>query len=635
MLRRFNGCVSVRGDLEFRNITGEKPEFLLKVHEGFARNHILPLGNNASLPLHPDDPMKNQFLVFNRVKALLTPKSVVLIGTEANPRCVIPEIPIIVDQQHIFEYNANRIGLRLINVERASRSSQSYTYSVSTSGEAKATKPVVTFIFFRWEPLALEVNAQEILQLVQYCQDSKSSICLSDRHKEIFSLLHLFYTFVIILETPISLNDAFQLHMARCNGFMIDRMEMLFAMYFLLSWAEKARVIPVNLQQTSLLWRDTYERMATFRSTHPNVVTIHPDHLIDISDDVVMEIARSGGFPPPKFSNRIDAVMTDKFVCRWNARLGETDLKKVRLGEIKAIRSDENEAVLKEEMEELPITSPEEEVNQDDTYMYVNKKYRGNFSDFWEAERKQIESLKRKRGKKSMEIPPDITVSAPIESIGSREQPATPLPQPSQEHISKEDFAKPAKETQIVINALPPFTHSTREPQKVDGFVLEERPQKPEAAFAKLKKVLVNKFKAILGSRAKQSFLRASTPNKSTPTVPSGGRRSRKMGASPLRLPQEPSTRKISSDETLHMFPDISAEPSPQVNVSSSLEGRRPPIWRKINEETNQLKVDDGSCPKQMSSKSYPGTFEKEVKAPPVWRKANSIAAVETKSREK
>ncbi|VDK58630.1 unnamed protein product [Cylicostephanus goldi] len=174
---------------------------------------------------------------------------------------------------------------------------------------------------------------------------------------------------------------------------MIDRMEMLFAMYFLLCWAEKAGVIPVNLQQTSLLWKDTYERMAAFRSTHPNVVTIHPDHLTDISDEVVMEIARSGGFPPPKFSNRSDAIMTDKFVCRWNARVEEDNLKRIKLEEVKASRLEEYETIIKDETEEMPTTSPKE-ATQDDAYMYVNKRYRRNFNEFWEAERKQIESLK-------------------------------------------------------------------------------------------------------------------------------------------------------------------------------------------------------------------------------------------------
>ncbi|VDK61428.1 unnamed protein product [Cylicostephanus goldi] len=214
--------------------------------------------------------------------------------------------------------------------------------------------------------------------------------------------------------------------------------------------------------------------------------------------------------------------------------------------------------------------------------------------------------------------------------MGSKEQSATPQPQyPSQEHISKEDIAKPAKETQPVIKELPPFKRSRRKPRKaVDS---GKKPQKPEGAFAKLKKVVVSKFRAVLGSRAKQPLLNVSSRKKSTPTIPSARTRSRRKRATAKKLSQD-STTPIASDETLRMFTNISAEPMPQIFVSS-IEGRKPPVWRKADEEANQPKADDGS--RSNMPKTYPGTFKKEVRGPPVWRKANSLAVVETPSREK
>ncbi|RCN42641.1 hypothetical protein ANCCAN_11353 [Ancylostoma caninum] len=102
-------------------------------------------------------------------------------------------------------------------------------------------------IIFNRGSLVLRTDVQELLQLVQLCQNSKDSICVSDRHKEVFSLLHLFYNFVVVTETPISLDDAFLLHSAKCNGFFIDRIEMLSVMNFLITWASYAGVIPKNL----------------------------------------------------------------------------------------------------------------------------------------------------------------------------------------------------------------------------------------------------------------------------------------------------------------------------------------------------------------------------------------------------
>ncbi|KHJ94077.1 hypothetical protein OESDEN_05997 [Oesophagostomum dentatum] len=65
-----------------------------------------------------------------------------------------------------------------------------------------------------------------------------------------------------------------------------------------------------------------------------------------------MEIARAGGFPPPRFSCREDSVMADKFVFRANVLVEETDLeRKAREGGLKRLKFSESEKKEKEQEE--------------------------------------------------------------------------------------------------------------------------------------------------------------------------------------------------------------------------------------------------------------------------------------------
>ncbi|KAK6734103.1 hypothetical protein RB195_017713 [Necator americanus] len=382
----------------------EKSEFLVKVHANYINNQMLPLATNGRLPTPTEgdtNASRNQFLIFDRVRTILKPKSVVVIGTGDDPKCVIFGIPTEVGKENVYEHGTSRIVLRLLRTEKAGNSVQSYEYSATfTSESGTAEKSSLKFVFFTWPSFGLVADLQEVLQLVQLCQNAKDSICVSDRHKEVFSLLHLFYSFVVVMETPISLNDAFQLHLVKCNGSMIDRIEMLFAMNFLLEWAIKAKVIPKELTTATTLWRSTYEQMAAFRQMHSNVMTIHPDHLDQISEEVVLEIARAGGFPTPFFSYREEALMIDKFVYRTHVAVEETDFeKKAREGQMRRLKISESEQKKKEKELEGNTTTVGIEQSQEDP-LYV-KKYRGRkMQELWEAEQKQIEELKRKREKK-------------------------------------------------------------------------------------------------------------------------------------------------------------------------------------------------------------------------------------------
>ncbi|EYC08850.1 hypothetical protein Y032_0064g3565 [Ancylostoma ceylanicum] len=457
---------------------GDKAELLTKVHADYVNNHILPLVNNASLPPQLDGgattAARTHSLIFDRVKALLGQKSVVVIGTGTDPRCVIADIPTVVGNEYTYEKGAARITLRLLSTRKAASTSQTYDYSVDdTTEEGITMKSILKFVFFSWASLVLRTEVEELLQLVQFCQNSKESICVSDRHKEVFSLLHLLYYFVVVAETPISLSDAFQLHLAKCNGFLIDRIEMLCVMNFLLTWANSAGVIPKNLLNAATLWRNTYECMAAFRRIHTNVVTIHPDHLPQIAEEAVMEIARAGGFPSPQFSEREDAIMRDRFVYRTHVAVEETDFeRKAREGKLKRLKILESEQQKKEKEEEVTDTTVMSKGPPDEDFL-KSKRYRGKKTqELWEAEQKQIEELRQKRGAKITAKTP-ISAATPVKSKTPRREVsqnvAEALPRETKEDIAKEGVQEtPQPETPPVFNDESPQKFKTNASANVE-----------------------------------------------------------------------------------------------------------------------------------------------------------------------
>ncbi|VDO85999.1 unnamed protein product, partial [Haemonchus placei] len=288
------------------NITaGEKIEKVLKRYENIIKENMIQVAENGSLSLVLGDTpraSKSQRLISERIQKMLVMKHVVLIGTEDDPSCVLPKIPTTPGKDRTYEYDTTKMTLRFKNSMEVSNNSRRFEYDAEFTSENKTRLFKLEFVYFVWGSLDLNVNVEELLRLLQFCKIPGHSLCVSNRHKEVFSLLNLFYSFVVRAETPIQLTDVFKIHNAKCNGCMLDRHEMIFSMKFLLVWGIQSGALP-KLHQAANSWLDTYDGMAAFQKIHPNVVSFHPFFIPDLFPEDMEEIVKGGGCDPPKFSD--------------------------------------------------------------------------------------------------------------------------------------------------------------------------------------------------------------------------------------------------------------------------------------------------------------------------------------------
>ncbi|WKX94745.1 hypothetical protein Q1695_011761 [Nippostrongylus brasiliensis] len=358
---------------------------LEKKHDHMVKRYMLPIAKNGSIP-NDMSSIRNQELVFERLREMLRNKRIVVIGTNHDPSCVVPLIPIELGSSHTFESKECVITLGLKKIHRSSGSHRVYTYDFCTNIDRRLRNGTVNVVYYKWAPLDLNVNADEMFRLVQYTATEKKSICVSTRHKEVFSLLHFLYCFIVKMETPILLYDAFKLHTMKCNGSIMDRTEMLFVMKFLLIWAAHSASIPSRLHNAAHTWLNIYDKLVSFQKRHRNVLSFHPLHLRSIPREIVADTVINGGCTPSPLSNRKDAIMRDRFIIR--RKLGthvKTDLE--RQAERGKLRR------LEQQICEL---SGNNEAKRSNTSSR-SRRARPKLGGYWATKETQIRELKAKR----------------------------------------------------------------------------------------------------------------------------------------------------------------------------------------------------------------------------------------------
>ncbi|VDO37381.1 unnamed protein product [Haemonchus placei] len=237
------GCKNIIGNLTLHNLINKDIDVLVANNASFLKHHMLPLAANCRIP------PKDNFLLCERIKTLLSKDVVIMIGGERNPSCVLPHLPHQVKKSHTYKYLGSTYSFTLTKLKKVAPFTTAYTYDVEKAPKGKPVeKSKRTIYYFRWDYVRLPVEFDEILQLAMLYKPGKT-VCVSDRRKEVFSLIHMLHTFCHTLQENIGFVDALQLHTEKCNGSVLDRDELVYAMAVIMEWAYQTRSVPPELKK--------------------------------------------------------------------------------------------------------------------------------------------------------------------------------------------------------------------------------------------------------------------------------------------------------------------------------------------------------------------------------------------------
>ncbi|RCN48466.1 hypothetical protein ANCCAN_05461 [Ancylostoma caninum] len=320
-----------------------------------------------------------------RIQSILSQPLILMVGNDGDISKVVSSMPNENGVSDEYENSDSSMKVTLTRSKFVGDQTVNYIYKATT--QRKGEKPVkkkVHVLLYVWESLRLPIEFQDILQLFRFFANKKI-VCVSNRRKEVFSMLHLIYTYVYVLCQSIGVVEAFQLHTETCNGAPLDSNEMLMVMAFILEWAHQSFSVPQDLLQKHADWCHTYARMSAFSKEHPNIVSIRPDHLVTSRRATLQqEIEAAGPRPGAVFSERPEEAAVDKVRRRTKAELkrrGQTFLRK-------------DEQKKAQEEEETETNGPPPETSG----VLFQKRYRAGPDDpFRIAEEKRIaEALKRR-----------------------------------------------------------------------------------------------------------------------------------------------------------------------------------------------------------------------------------------------
>ncbi|XGW24028.1 hypothetical protein V3C99_005884 [Haemonchus contortus] len=271
-------------------------DVLVANNANFLKHHMLPLAANCRIP------PKDNFLLCERIKTLLSKDVAIMIGGERNPSCVLPHLPYQIKKSHTYKYLGSTYSFTLTKLKKVAPFTTAYTYEVEKAPKGKPVeKSKRTIYYFRWDYVRLPVEFDEILQLAMLYKPDKT-VCISDRRKEVFSLIHMLHTFCHTLQENIGFVDALQLHTEKCNGSVLDRDELVYTMAVIMEWAYQTRSVPPELMKSFVEWCHSYAIMARFMRNNRNIKLIHPDYLTKLDPKVREAVIRDGFLSSPRFS---------------------------------------------------------------------------------------------------------------------------------------------------------------------------------------------------------------------------------------------------------------------------------------------------------------------------------------------
>ncbi|RCN52289.1 hypothetical protein ANCCAN_01722 [Ancylostoma caninum] len=172
---------------------------------------MLPLAANGRISSN------DNFLLFERVRSIMNNDLVIMIGNEKHPCCVLPNIPYELKKAHTYKYKGTTHTFKLIRIKQMAPCTREFSYLVTmvAKGNKKHEKQIKKIVYYRWDNRIMPLEYDEILQLAMMYKPERT-ICISNRRKEVFSLIHMFYIFCCILKEEITVSDVLQLHTGLC-----------------------------------------------------------------------------------------------------------------------------------------------------------------------------------------------------------------------------------------------------------------------------------------------------------------------------------------------------------------------------------------------------------------------------------
>lgn len=335
-------------------------EVLIANNASFLKDHMLPLAENAAI--QADD----HFLLCERVKSILSKEIVIMIGSEKEPSCVLPHLPHELKKQHVYKYLGSTYSFTLSRFKRMAPCTIRFTYDVVKTTKGKPPQKGIRKIYYhRWETKKLPVEFDEILQLAMLYKPGKT-LCVSERRKEVFSLIHMLVTYCRLLKEHIDFKDALQLHTEKCNGTILDRNELVYVMAVIMEWAYQSRSVTPELKEKHVEWCHSYAIMAKFMRKCPNIRLIHPDYLTKLDATVKKRVLQDGFASSPRFSPRESVAAKDPF-RRKSTSDKKSEMKSVKAKDEKQAKAESEKKAAEEDKEfwtkqasehvPLPLTS--------------------------------------------------------------------------------------------------------------------------------------------------------------------------------------------------------------------------------------------------------------------------------------
>ncbi|KAK6731285.1 hypothetical protein RB195_007639 [Necator americanus] len=290
---------------------------LANKHSNFLQNHSAVLVPNARILA------ANARMLYSRIQCMSSNSLVIMISKTNDVSDIVPYLPSEVGKSYDFQDMESTIRFTLLKNSGVGERTIDYLYSVeSLQKGTKCDKKNIRVLLYVWGTLRLRNDFEELLRVLRLFA-KKRPVCVSERRKELFSLLHLIYTYVYELQQSINVVEAFQLHTDNCNGAPLDSSEMLCAMSFILEWARRSSSVPAELTQKHANWCDLYDQMSTFSREHSNIINILPAHIdTKRQKELQDEIEHAGPRIGAAFSERSEVPIKDNF-----RRLTKQELK--------------------------------------------------------------------------------------------------------------------------------------------------------------------------------------------------------------------------------------------------------------------------------------------------------------------
>ncbi|WKX92369.1 hypothetical protein Q1695_010417 [Nippostrongylus brasiliensis] len=288
-------------------------DVLVTNNQSFLNEHMLPLAANGRIS------EKDNFFLAERVKSIVNKENAVMIGTDRDPSCVLPKLPTQKDGQYTYKYLGNKYDFTLKRTQKVAPNTIEYQYDVVAAPSGKPVEKKRQKIFYyRWDSRKMPTEFDEVLQLAALCSRD-TTVCISDKRKEVFSLIHMFLTYCYTLKENIELKDALQLHTEKCNGCLIDRSELVYVFAVIMEWAYQSRALPKELKEGHKAWCHSYAIMSKFMRNNPNIKLIHPDHLPQLDPKTAQQVKRDGFNISPRFSPRDSVAVKDPYRMKGSA----------------------------------------------------------------------------------------------------------------------------------------------------------------------------------------------------------------------------------------------------------------------------------------------------------------------------